>query len=137
MAKIAWIEDNPELLDAFVKALKRANHEIVSYDSWQVAEDNLEEIRKSDLVLLDIILPPENKSYAGISILRKLREDLSYQCPVIVFTSVQNPVILHELQELKPEEILRRPTPPSRLVEAVTRALAKKDTRIQNHLTRE
>jgi DNA-binding NarL/FixJ family response regulator len=61
----------------------------------------------------------------GLSVLKQLREEHDYQGPVVVCSRVKNPVVLHELRKLGVTEILHKPVRPSKLYDAVTKALAE------------
>jgi CheY-like chemotaxis protein len=126
MARIAWIEDDHEKIHSLVRLLEREGHTILPYSSWQEVKDQIETVCACDAIILDIILPPvEDDPYLGLSVLEQLRKEHGYQGPVVVCSRVQNPVVLHELQELGVTEILRKPVRPSVLYEVVTKALAE------------
>ena len=85
--------------------------------------ERIEELRKCDLILLDIILPAddkrwENERHIGVHLLRNLREQ-SVTTPVLVFTVVGNPETSKALRELGVVDILNKPILPSELERAV------------------
>ena len=124
MAHIAWIEDDHEEIAYLVKLLEKDGHEILPFASWREAEKQIKEICACNIIILDIILPPiEEDRYWGLSILEQLRKKYNYTAPVIVCSRVQNPVVLHRLRELGVSEILLKPVRPSKLYEAVSKAL--------------
>ena len=126
MARIAWIEDDYKSISSLVRLLEKDGHTILPYSSWQEVKEHIETICACDAIILDIILPPiEDDPYLGLSILALLRHEHGYEAPVVICSRVQNPVVLHELQELGVREILRKPTRPSVLYEVVTKALAE------------
>ena len=126
MSKIAWIEDDHDEISALVRLLELDRHNILRYRTCQDVEEHFEEICGCDAVILDIILPPATDDlYQGVSVLRKLREKCRYNDPVIVCSVVRNTIVLHALCELGVSDILHKPVRPSRLHDAVTKALAE------------
>lgn len=124
MARIAWIEDDHDMISSLVKLLERDGHTILPYGSWQEVKEQIETICKCDAIILDIILPPiEDDPYLGLSALEQLRKEHGYQGPVVVCSRVKNPVVVNQLQELGVTDILRKPVRPSVLYDVVTKAL--------------
>ena len=124
--KIAWIEDDHPEIPSLVRLLELDGHDILHYRTCQEVEEHLEEICRCDAVILDIILPPATDDlYQGVSVLRKLREECKYNGPVVVCSVVRNPTVLHALRELGVSDILHKPVRPSRLYDAVTKAIAE------------
>src|SRR3989344_5730943 len=66
-SRILVVEDDPRLLDLYVKLMKSAKYEVDQADSGQSAYEKMKQ-GGYDLVLLDIILPEMN----GMEILSKL-----------------------------------------------------------------
>ena len=126
MSKIAWIEDDHDEISALVRLLELDRHNILRYRTCRDVEEHFEEICGCDAVILDIILPPATDDlYQGVSVLRKLREGCEYSGPVVVCSIVRNPDVLRALSELGISDILHKPVRPSRLYDAVTKALAE------------
>jgi hypothetical protein len=54
--------------------------------------DGIEILRKCDLIILDLILPPgkniETEDYLGIDLLRRLREQFHVSTPILIFSVV-------------------------------------------------
>jgi CheY-like chemotaxis protein len=126
MARIAWIEDDYEIIRSLVSLLERDGHTILPFGSGDEAEKHIEIICACDAVILDIILPPiDDDPYLGLSVLEKLRKGHNYQGPVVVCSRVQNQVVLDRLRELGVTNILRKPVRPSLLYNAVTKAMGK------------
>jgi len=124
--KIAWIEDDHPEIPSLVRLLELDEHDISRYRTCQDVEEHLEEICGCDAVILDIILPPATDDlYQGVSVLRKLRDECKYSGPVVVCSIVRNPDVRRALDELGISDILHKPVRPSKLYDAVTKALAE------------
>jgi CheY-like chemotaxis protein len=129
MTTISWLEDDHEEIAALVYLLEADNYVIKRYRTRNDVDSHIEEICQSDAILLDIILPPviENEPHQGVSILRRLREELGYNKPVVVCSVVRAPGIIKELHKLGvPDEyILPKPVRPSVLTSIVKKALGQ------------
>lgn len=121
MAKtIVWIEDDVNIIDPVVRPLERAGHRILRLCSVQEVLENVELIRNSDLILLDIILPPGDVSrkygrYSGVELLQGLKEEHRIETPVVVLSVVTNVEVYRRLRELGVKDIIRKPILPSKL----------------------
>jgi CheY-like chemotaxis protein len=127
--KIVWIEDDTDVLDPTVKPLRDMGFTIQEYRTYAEADANIEVLRKCDLILLDLILPPGNSTikgeYLGLKLLRRLRKDLKVKTPIIVYSVVANAhevVHLEELEELEAVP-LTKTVRPSKLKAQVLEAL--------------
>jgi CheY-like chemotaxis protein len=134
MAKtIVWIDDDIDIINPVVRPLELAGHHFVRLQSVKEALEALERIRKADLILLDMILPPgqtdrEFGRYPGLDLLRELREAHNISTPVIALTVVTRNEVLKQLrEELGVRDILHKPVRPSVLREHVQRALRDTD----------
>ncbi len=130
---IVRIEDDTDIIDPVVRPLERAGHRFVRLHTAQEALDAIDELRRADLILLDIIFPPVQAShgfdlangfnqYTGLHLLRELRETPGVTTPVVVLTVVIRPELDAELQALDVVDIIHKPVRPSELkrrVEAV------------------
>ena len=124
MSTIMWIEDDHSEMPALVGVLEKAGHDIPRYRTYTEVIDRLEEVCQCDAVILDVILPPINDNpYNGVIVLKKLREHCEKNIPVVVCTVVRNPAIIETLYKLGVSEILHKPVRPTKLAEAVTRAI--------------
>ena len=134
MAKtIVWIEDDTDIIDPVVRPLERAGHRFIRLHSAHEALDAIEEMRRADLILLDIIFPPAQvpqgfdqangfNQYTGLHLLRQLRTVHGVTTPVVVLTVVIRPELDKELETLDVADIIHKPVRPSELkrrVEAV------------------
>ena len=137
MAKtIVWIEDDTDIIDPVVRPLERAGHRFIRLRSAREALEALEEIRRADLILLDIIFPPAQvphgfdpvngfDQYTGLHLLQELRDVHGVTTPVVVLTVVVRPELDKELQALDVADTIHKPVRPSELkrrVEAVWEA---------------
>ena len=77
MQRITLIEDELFVRDLYERVLKQAGFEIVSAADgeagWQLVKDQSQKGEKSDLILLDIMMPKLN----GIEVLRRLKDDIN------------------------------------------------------------
>ena len=122
--RIGWIEDDHPEIPSLVGLLELDGYTILRYRTCSDVQEHLEEICGCDAVILDIILPPATDDpYQGLSVLRKLRKECEYSAPVVVCTVVRNPDVHRALDELGVSRILQKPVRPSKLYDAVTKAL--------------
>jgi CheY-like chemotaxis protein len=121
---IVWIEDDTDIIDPVVKPLERAGHRFVRLHTAQEALDALDDIRRADLILLDIIFPPAPSGfdqangfnqYTGLHLLRELREVHGVDLPVVVLTVVIRPELDKALEALNVADIIHKPVRPSEL----------------------
>jgi CheY-like chemotaxis protein len=135
--RIAWIEDDAEIIWPVVKSLEEAGHEIWTTRTVADALRKVEELRSSALIILDMILPPgkdgeDYGEYSGITLLRKLRQEHKVTVPVIVLSVVDRSRVEPEITALGVAAYLRKPILRSELKEAVDAALKKTATRAEN-----
>lgn len=134
---IVWIEDDTDVIDAVVRPLERAGHQIIRLHTVREAFDAMDTIRQSDLILLDMALPPADMPYetneehalppyTGLSFLHQLRQASDFETPVVVLTDLRCPQLKRALQVLEVADIIYMPIRPSELyrrIEAVWAAL--------------
>ena len=127
MPKIAWIEDDYDEISSLVRLLELDNYEIPRFRTRPDVDNSITEILSCDAIILDIILPPINEEdpYQGLSILKMLREQYTYEKPVVVCTVVRAPGIMDKLRRLGvlEENILHKPVRPSVLTATVKKTL--------------
>jgi CheY-like chemotaxis protein len=129
---IAWIEDDVDVIYPVVRPLEKAGYQIITFRNAKEALKSVKQIRKADLILLDMLLPPgqtgeELNHYAGLSLLRELREVHKVSNRVVVFTVVTPDNLMERLRELGVADIVRKPILPSELKERIERALANQE----------
>jgi CheY-like chemotaxis protein len=104
MANIVIVDDDIAM-EILAQRLHYAGHDVVRHTSFGDASDDLLNILKADLILLDIIMPwPENKlhsefssmSTAGMELLREIRK-INRVIPVIVYSALQDNSIIDAL----------------------------------------
>ncbi len=136
---IAWIEDDADEIAVVVKPLLRAGFEFKYYHNYSEALNGLDEIRKCDLILLDLILPTGNESdaeiqdsetdeYLGKVLLKSFRKEHKIDTPVIVL-SVGAETDGFEKDEIEELGVvpLSKPVRPSRLKSEVYKLLSLKE----------
>jgi len=126
--KIAWIEDDADIIAPLVYPLEKEGFEILRFPSIAEARNSLKTIVESDLVLLDTILPPgpgqdATSRYPGLDLLREWRYAGAVLPPVIALTVVSNPEVLAALKALLVANIIRKPALPSVLQKRVHEVL--------------
>lgn len=119
MAKqIVWIDDDYYALGVLVEPLKEMGFQIRGIRTLGDAIDELETIRRADLILLDVILPPgdiepERKTrYLGLELLKRFEVE-KIEIPVLILSVVQKPEILREAEQFANVKgiIDKNPTP--------------------------
>jgi len=68
--KVLIADDEPDILEVMVKAVKGHGYDVVSADNGQEAWDKIKK-DNPDIILLDLIMPRMH----GLTILKKLKED--------------------------------------------------------------
>ncbi len=126
---ILLIEDDPCILDIYNTVLKKAGFSVRIAESGEEARKRFEEIKKgeskkSDLVLLDLVLPDIN----GIEILKKVRKEKGISdIPFFILTNYTDPGLEKEGKELKVVKyLLKTDLTPSQLIDSIEKWLKKK-----------
>jgi CheY-like chemotaxis protein len=129
LKRIAWIEDDIDLIDSIVAPLRRRGFEIVEFRNMQEVLHNLDTLRDCNLILLDLIIPSggasiETDEYLGVSLLRLLRNEYAINIPVIVLSTASSIERFTKIAEgLKVTDILVKPCLPSHLERSVLASL--------------
>ena len=85
MKKILFIEDESALQKTFGEVLKQEGYEMISALDGEIGL-RLAEVKKPDLILLDLILPKIH----GFDVLKKLKQaEGAKHIPVIVLTNLE------------------------------------------------
>jgi CheY-like chemotaxis protein len=96
---VAWIDDDSYALYALVEPLIEMGINVPIYESYTSVLDDIENVLASDLILLDMILPPgkklpedeeDSQIYWGAKLLSRLRNEHGYRKPIIAFSIVGN-----------------------------------------------
>jgi len=106
MANISIIDDDIAM-DLLARSLRYRGHEVSHYASFEEASNNLNNILRGELIMLDIIMPwPENLPHselagtatAGMELLRMIRRQ-NPSIQVIVYSAVQDSAIEDALND--------------------------------------
>ncbi len=120
MAKIAIIDDDPDILDASGLVLTSQGHEIVTAtnpdDGYKIVMDN-----KPDLIILDVMM---NEPDDGFFLAQKFRKEKIFT-PIIMYTSVSKSIGMDfGVNEMVPvDEFVEKPISPEQLIEKVEKLL--------------
>lgn len=86
MAKILFVEDEPNLQKSMGEFLNQAGHKIIKALDGELGL-NLAKKEKPDLILLDLILPKKD----GFEVLTELKKDPGTKdIPVIILTNLES-----------------------------------------------
>lgn len=130
---IAWIEDDIDIIDLVVRPLEIDGYQIHRYYTVQDALSNIHQIRRCDLILVDLILPSGNLNpfgkfdshYPGLTLLHELRTTHFITQPAIVLSVVANASVNNETKNLGVANYLNKPVLPSVLKKHVENAIKK------------
>jgi DNA-binding NtrC family response regulator len=124
---IVWIDDNYDVIESVVRPLKKAGYNFIYYSTAREAEENIEEIEKADLIILDLLLATgtddSDEEYGGIPLFTQLKNKYKIKVPIIVFTVVTKIEKLESLRKSGVAAIVHKPIDPQRLKEVVEEAL--------------
>lgn len=96
MKTILFIEDEQALQKTIGDRLSQEGYEIIPALDGEIGL-NLAEIKKPDLILLDLILP----KLQGLEVLKKLKEDIiTKDIPVIILTNLEEMENVNKALEL-------------------------------------
>jgi CheY-like chemotaxis protein len=129
--KICWIDDDINILGPVLTPLEEAGYTIQKIYSLHEARQRLEIIREADLVILDLIMPPNTEQneksgpYPGADFLTELRRDHNIRTPVLLFSVVRRGEILEKLKAMDGVDIISKPVRPQNLKERVERILGE------------
>jgi DNA-binding response OmpR family regulator len=124
--KILFIEDDFFIADMYVRALKKAGHDV------EIINDGGEALKKAketvyDVILLDIMLPEKT----GVEILEELRGQKGDGLPltkIIVTTNFDEPdEDRARLEQMADGYLIKADVTPSKLVELVEQVTAKSE----------
>jgi len=125
---VVWIEDDIYIIGSIVEPLEKAGVTVAKFRSLREALDNIETIRSSQLIVLDVLMPLDESRngtrYGGLGFVEALKA-AGIAVPLVILTVVTNPEVREKLAALgvDPENILRKPILPSVLKEHVLRVL--------------
>jgi DNA-binding response OmpR family regulator len=123
MAKIAIIDDDPDILDASSLVLTSKGYEVITAtnpdDGYKIVKEN-----SPDLIILDVMM---NEPDDGFFLAQKFRKE-KISSPIIMYTSVSRSLGMDfGVNELVPvEEFVEKPISPEQLIEKVEKLLHAK-----------
>jgi two-component system response regulator FixJ len=116
---IIVIDDDPAVLESLVSLLTLAGHRVTGFDSAVTFLNEADTLRASCLVT-DIRLPQVD----GLSLIQRLAEVGFRGVPVIVISGHADVPIAVSAMQLGATTVLEKPFPPTRLLEAISDAVA-------------
>jgi DNA-binding response OmpR family regulator len=123
MAKIAIIDDDPDILDASSLVLTSKGYEVVTAtnpdDGYKIVKET-----SPDLIILDVMM---NEPDDGFFLAQKFRKEKIFS-PIIMYTSVSKSLGMDfGVNELVPvDEFVEKPISPEQLIEKVKKLLLAK-----------
>jgi DNA-binding response OmpR family regulator len=120
MAKIAIIDDDPDIIDASSLVLTSKGHEVITAnnpdDGYKIVKEN-----SPDLIILDVMM---NEPDDGFFLAQKFRKN-NINTPIIMYTSVSKTTgIDYGVNEMVPvNEYVEKPISPAQLIEKVEKLL--------------
>lgn len=121
MAKIAIIDDDPDILDASTLILQSKGYDVITAanpdDGYKIIKE-----QKPDLIILDVMM---NEPDDGFFLAQKLRRE-KIDIPIIMYTSVSKTLGLEfAAGEMIPvDEFVEKPISPETLIDKVEKLLA-------------
>jgi DNA-binding response OmpR family regulator len=120
MAKIAIIDDDPDILDASSLVLTSKGYEVITAqnpdDGYKIVIEN-----NPDLIILDVMM---NEPDDGFFLAQKFRKN-KITTPIIMYTSISKSIgIEYGINEMVPvDEYVEKPISPEQLIEKVEKLL--------------
>ena len=120
MAKIAIIDDDPDILDASTLVLNAKGYETVTAsnpdDGYKIVKEN-----SPDLIILDVMM---NEPDDGFFLAQKFRRE-KFEIPIIMYTSISKALGLEfAAGEMIPvDDFVEKPISPDTLVDKVEKLL--------------
>lgn len=131
MAKILHVEDDPIMLSAITKILKKHNYEVISASNGKIAFEILEKHNDFDLIITDLMLP----YYNGLEILQKVKTDSELRdIPVIVISSIGNEEMIKSALNGGADDFVKKPIMAGELIVRINKLINKKDNNNNNFL---
>lgn len=121
MAKIAIIDDDPDILDASSLVLQSKGYDIITAtnpdDGYKIIKE-----QNPDLIILDVMM---NEPDDGFFLAQKLRRE-KIETPIIMYTSVSKTLGLEfAAGEMIPvDDFVEKPISPETLIDKVEKLLA-------------
>jgi two-component system, OmpR family, response regulator len=122
MAKIAIIDDDPDILDASSLVLTSKGHEVITAnnpdDGYKIVVEG-----SPDLIILDVMM---NEPDDGFFLAQKFRKN-NITTPIIMYTSISKSIGMdYGVNEMVPvDEYVEKPISPAQLIQKVEKLLHK------------
>lgn len=122
---IAWIEDDIDELNPIMEPLIEVGFAFKKIRTYLQAIENIDALRKCDLIILDLILPSgkntDTDDYLGIDLLRRLRKEFRVNVPILIFSVVAHAsdILSEDEQKKLNARSLAKPIRQEQLVEEV------------------
>ena len=126
MAKIAIIDDDPDILDASSIVLTSKGYEVITAanpdDGYKIVKEN-----KPDLIILDVMM---NEPDDGFFLAQKFKKE-KFNIPIIMYTSVSKTIGMDfGISEMVPvDDFVEKPISPEELIKKVEKLLLQKEGR--------
>lgn len=120
MARIAIIDDDPDILDASSLVLTSKGYEVITAsnpdDGYRIVKD-----QSPDLIILDVMM---NEPDDGFFLAQKFRKD-NIHTPIIMYTSISKSIGMdYGINEMVPvDEFVEKPISPEQLISKVEKLL--------------
>jgi len=126
MAKIAIIDDDPDILDASSIVLTSKGYEVITAsnpdDGYKIVKENM-----PDLIILDVMM---NEPDDGFFLAQRFKKE-KFNIPVIMYTSVSKTIGMDfGINEMVPvDDFVEKPISPEELIRKVEKLLLTKEGR--------
>lgn len=105
--QIVWIDDDYDLIGNLMVRVREAGYHVIKLRTYAEAIAQADTLRTSDLLVLDIILPPgeggdesrEPDFYTGLTLLKTLQDAHQFDRPVLVCSVVTQRDVIEELEQ--------------------------------------
>jgi DNA-binding response OmpR family regulator len=120
--RIAVVDDEPDILELISFNLKKENYTVDTYADGQSFLSALEQQKKPDLLILDIMLPRMD----GYEVCRQLKKNEKYTDLPIIMLSAKDEIIDKVLGlELGADDYLAKPFSPKELIARIKAVLRR------------
>ncbi len=126
MAKIAIIDDDPDILDASSIVLTSKGYEVITAanpdDGYKIVKENM-----PDLIILDVMM---NEPDDGFFLAQRFKRE-KFNIPIIMYTSVSKTIGMDfGINEMVPvDDFVEKPISPGELIDKVEKLLLQREGR--------
>lgn len=100
---ITWVDDEYAKIGLLVQPLEEAGYVVRPYRTYGEVIENLSSVRLTDLIIMDLIIPPGpaevEARYLGIELMKRLRSEGLTQ-PIIVMSVVPRGSVHTEIEKI-------------------------------------